>query len=52
MIKLSCKINYEFIIFVFTVSEKNETLCSHVMSIIMSISKRSNNAEGQLQNTV
>ena len=52
MIKLSCKINYEFIIFVFTVSEENETLCSHIMSIIMSIGKKSDNSEHQIQNTV
>ena len=52
MIKLSCKINYKFIIFVFTVSEENETLCSHVMSIMMSISKKGNNSEHQIQNTV
>ena len=52
MIKLPWKINYEFIIFVFTVSEENETLCSHVMSIIMSISKKSDNSEHHIQNTV
>ena len=52
MIKLPWKINYEFIIFVFTVSEENETLCSHIMSIIMSISKKSDNSEHYIQNTV
>ena len=51
-IKPSCNINYEFIIFVFTVSEENETLCSLVMPIIMSISKKSDNSEHQIQNTV
>ena len=51
-IKPSCNINYEFIIFVFTVSEENETLCSLVMPIIMSISKKSDNSEHQIQTTV
>ena len=51
-IKPSCNINYECIIFVFTVSEENETPCSLVMPIIMSISKKSDNSEHQIQNTV